>query len=48
MRTPFRLVSLAERGFSEHTNKKERPSKDGLSFWLGCRDSNPGNVRVRV
>ena len=20
----------------------------GCSFWLGCRDSNPGNVRVRV
>ena len=28
--------------------KKEQHSRAALSFWLGHRDSNPGNVRVRV
>ena len=40
------------RGGSESYYPNTKTKESGLTtlfcFWLGCRDSNPGNVRVRV
>ena len=54
LRSPFKNSALCcfftafESHLYTHIKIKIPPDWVGFLFWLGCRDSNPGNVRVRV
>ena len=41
-------MKRAASGAWKMKNTKRKSRLRDFSFWLGCRDSNPGNVRVRV